>query len=228
MKRTWAWRIAGIILFITIILGLRFSPVGDYLSFQQLKADRVALMAFVQNNYISSMILYVWFYILGATFFFPLMVGVTIFGGFLFGGVYGTILTIIGATTGATFAFLMARYLLGIPLHKRYANQLARFDENIKKDGTHYLLSLRFLVVVPFFLVNVLAGLTAVSLWSFIWTTSLGIIPGTLIFSYAGSELATIESVNDLFSWELILAFIGLAVLALMPLVLKKYFKMRA
>ncbi len=220
--KAWHWRLVGIVVFIAALIAIHQSPLAHYFTIEQLKADRDWLQAFVHQHAIGAMFAYVGLYILAASFALPITAALTIFGGFLFGAVRGTVLTNIGATFGAIASFLVARYLLGTMLQEKYATQLANFNKNIEQYGAYYLLSLRFLVIVPFFLVNLLAGLTNVRLLTFALTTSIGIIPGSLIYSIAGRELATIESLRDIFSWELILAFVGLALLALLPLILQR------
>ncbi|MEX2438018.1 MAG: VTT domain-containing protein [Candidatus Babeliales bacterium] len=218
----WQWRVIGILIFIALIIIVHHSPIAQYFSLEQLKANRDWLKLYVRSHFFAAQYIYLITYIFVTAFAVPVAAALTIFGGFLFGAMHGMVLTNIGATTGATLAFLGARYLVGTAIHEKYARQLRAFDENISQYGAYYLLSLRFLVVVPFFLLNILAGLTKVPLMTFIWTTMIGIMPASLIFSYAGKELADINSVQDIFSWELLIAFAGLALLAFLPLLVQK------
>ncbi len=218
----WHWRVIGVLVFIGIIIIVHHSPLAQYLSFESLKANRDALQAFVQTHSIRAQLIYLLTYIAVTAFALPVTAAMSLIGGFLFGAIRGSILINMGATSGATLAFLGARYLVGNAVNEKYKKQLRTFNENIQNYGAYYLLSLRFLVVVPFFLINILAGFTKVPLLTFIWTTVIGIMPASLIFSYAGKELGTINSVADIFSWQLILAFIGLSVLAFLPLILQR------
>jgi uncharacterized membrane protein YdjX (TVP38/TMEM64 family) len=145
----------------------------------------------------------------------------------LFGTFLGAVYANIGATLGAIGAFLLVRYSFGAALQRKYAQQLVRFNKAMHEEGMSYLLSVHFIAVIPFFLVNILAGLTQVPLWTFIWTTSVGIFPGSLVYAFAGQQLNTIENVRDIFSLKLLLAFLLLAMLAALPILIKKYKKMR-
>ena len=114
----------------------------------------------------------------------------------------------IGATCGAVLAFLSARYLLGSRLQESYGAQLAKFNGEMERNGVRYLLTLRLIPVFPFFLVNFLSGLTRVHLSTFTWTTAAGIIPGTVVFAYAGHQLETVHSVGDIFTGKVLSAFL--------------------
>jgi len=146
----------------------------------------------------------------------------TLAGGFLFHLFPGIIYVNVAATVGATLGFLFARYILGNKVQEKYASQLERFNRELDENGHLYLLTLRLIPAFPFFLINLLAGLTKVSLKTFFWTTMVGILPGSLVYSFAGSQLNTIESVEDIFSGSIIAAFLALALFALLPVILKK------
>ena len=112
-------------------------------------------------------------------------------------------------------------------LQKKYQQQLRSFNSNLAKNGALYLLSLRFIPLFPFFLINILAGLTNLSLYTFIWTTSLGIIPGTLIYTFAGKQLTLLSSPQDMISGKFIIALLLLTGLTLLPLLFKKYWTLK-
>ena len=149
----------------------------------------------------------------------------TIGGGFLFGTLAGTVYTNIGATFGATCIFLLVRYYLGIYVQKRYQKQLKQFNDEFAANGTHYLLSVRLVSVVPFFIINVCAGLTNVTLMQFMITTAFGILPGSLVYSYAGQQLMHINTLSDIITLPVVLAFVALALLSLLPVIIKKTYK---
>jgi uncharacterized membrane protein YdjX (TVP38/TMEM64 family) len=211
-----------LILFLAAIVLLRYSPLGTLLTFENLKQHRETLMAFVREHAGMSVILFIALYIVAAAFSIPGAVILTIAGGFLFGTIAGTVYVNIGATIGATLAFLSARYLLGGRLQEKYQVQLKTFNEELEKNGAHYLLTLRLIPVFPFFMINFLAGLTKIPIKAFIWTTSLGIIPGTVVFAFAGQQLGSINSLSDVLSKKMLLVFAALALVALFPVVMKK------
>jgi uncharacterized membrane protein YdjX (TVP38/TMEM64 family) len=211
-----------LILFIAAIVALRYSSAGNVLTFENLKQHRDILTALVQDHYGPSVTLFVVVYILAAAFSVPGAVILTLGGGFLFGTVAATVYVNIGATAGASLAFLSARYLLGDRLQEKYQSPLNTFNAEIAKNGARYLLTLRFIPVFPFFLINFLSGLTKLPLKTFVWTTSLGIIPGTAVFAFAGRQIGTINSPSEILSKKTIIAFIILALFALFPVIVDR------
>ena len=144
-------------------------------------------------------------------------------GGYLFGTFPAIVYVNIGATGGAVLAFLAARYLLGARLQERYRDRLANFNDEMERNGTRYFLTLRLIPVFPFFVVNFLAGLTRVPLGTFSWTTSLGIIPGTAVFAYAGHQLEHVRSISDIFTGKVLFAFLILAAFTLAPAIIDRF-----
>ena len=202
-----------------IIVALRFSSITDWMNFAQLKAHRDYLQKVVSEHYLLSVIGYISLYIVAVAFSMPVGVILTLAGGFLFGVIAGLFYTNICATLGATIAFLLVRYLIGETIQRKYAMQLAQFNRAMKLYGKNYLLVIRFIAVIPFFLVNIIVGLTNLSLWTFIWTTAIGILPGSLIYTFAGQQLGEIESLRDIFSFNILLVFFLLALFALLPII---------
>jgi len=214
-----------LVLLIVVIVALRKSPLGSILTFENLKQHRESLVAFVQDHYGLSVAFFIAVYILVTALSIPGAVVLTIGGGFLFGTVISTIYIDIGATTGATLAFLSARYLLGNRIQEKYQGQLKKFNEEFDKNGSHYLFSIRLIPVFPFFLINFLSGLTKIPIKTFIWTTALGIIPGTMIFAFAGRQIGTINSVSEILSMKVLAAFVILALFTLIPIAMKRFKK---
>lgn len=207
---------------IVLIIGIRMAGLYEYLTLENLQSSKILLANFVAKNYSLAVITYIISYIIITALSLPGAAIMTLAGGFLFGIAIGALYVNIGATFGATGAFLCARYLLGDFLQKKYAPKLQTFNDEITTNGYSYLLTLRFIPVFPFFLINILTGLTRIPLATFIWTTSLGIIPGSLAYTFAGHELNRINSLTEILSPHVILAFCLLAGLALLPLLIKK------
>lgn len=195
---------------------------SQYLSFEMLKASSDRLQAFVTAHYSLSVAIFILGYILGTALSLPVAATFTLAGGFLFGVIQGSLFSVIGATTGATLAFLAVRYLVAKSFQKRFAKELVVLNKELENRGAYYLVSLRFFAVIPFFLLNILAGLSTVSLKTFIVTTLLGILPGSLVFAYAGQSLGTLESPGDILSPKILLAFGLLGLLALLPLLFQR------
>lgn len=201
---------------------IRFSGIGEHLTLADLQRNKQELHGYVKTHYAFSVALYIGVYVISTAFSIPGAAVLTLAGGFLFGTFLCALYANAGATAGATMAFLSARYLIGGWFQDRYRRQLIRFNEEISRNGRFYLLTLRFVPIFPFFLINILAGLTNVPFKTFLWTTSLGIIPGSLAYAFAGTQLDTINSLGDVLSAKVIAAFLLLALLALMPVIIGK------
>jgi len=212
-----------LLLFIGAMVALRLSGVGDLLTFENLQKNRDALLAYVRGHDLSSIALYILVYTAAIALNLPAGAVLTLAAGFLFGTLPAVLYVNLGATTGAVLAFLSARYLLGARLQETYRDRLAKFNREMARNGTRYLLTLRLIPVFPFFVVNFLAGLTQVPLGTFSWTTSLGIIPGTAVFAYAGHQLEHVRSISDIFTGKVLSAFLLLAAFALAPAIIDRF-----
>jgi uncharacterized membrane protein YdjX (TVP38/TMEM64 family) len=204
-------------LLIAVIVGLRFTGVGDVLTFDNLQRNKEALLAYVREHYAASVMAYIGVYIVAIALNVPGAAILTLAGGFLFGTVFAVLYANVGATTGAVLAFLLSRYLLGEWVQARYQDQLARFNKEIERNGTRYLLTLRLIPIFPFFLINFLSGLTTVPLRTFVWTTAVGIIPAAAVYAFAGQQIGSIRSPGEVLSPGVIIAFVLLALFALVP-----------
>ena len=172
-------------------------------------------------NYILSVLMFICLYILMVALSIPGATLLTLSAGFLFGFI-GILYVNMAATIGAAAAFVAARYLLGEWVQRRYADRLAAFNREIDENGYNYLLTLRFIPLFPFFLINIFAGFTRIPLVVFVWTTSVGIIPGSFVYIFAGTQLGSIRSLADVISWKILLAFVLLGAFAVMPVIIKK------
>lgn len=211
-------------LFIIIALAIiYYINLPTYITLEALKQQKDYLLVISQTYYWISAIAYIIIYCLVTTFSLPGAAPMSLLGGFLFGTFFGALYVIIGATIGAVLAFLGIRYLLGSMLQNRYKKRLKHFNQDLVHYGALYLLSLRLIPLFPFFLINILSGLTTISTFTFFWTTLLGIIPGALIFTFAGNRFYTIKTIADVFSYKMLFAFLLLALFVLIPVIYKKY-----
>ncbi|MET6760436.1 FAD-dependent oxidoreductase [Pseudoalteromonas sp. NCIMB_1079] len=142
----------------------------------------------------------------------------TLAAGALFGLVEGLLVASFASTIGATLAFLVSRYLLRDTIKKRFPDRLAAIDAGVEKEGGFYLFTLRLVPVFPFFLINLLMGVTAIKSWTFYWVSQVGMLAGTFVFVNAGTQLAQIESLSGILSFNLILSF---ALLGIFPFIAK-------
>lgn len=211
-----------ILIIVGIIAAIKLSGVTDYLTFEILKANKELLFEYVKENYFLSSIIFILIFIITVALSLPGGAVLTLAGGFIFGTLAATLYVNISATIGATLAFLITRYLIGNWIQKRYGQQLKRFNEEISSHGPNYLLTLRFIPIFPFFLINLCAGLTRIQLKSFIWTTSIGILPGDIAYCFAGSQLGSVNSTQDIFSKNILIAFLLLAAFSIVPVVYNK------
>ncbi len=200
-----------------------YFDLGRFLSLTTLKENRDSLLAFTDANFFSAVGIFIAAYVIVAGLSLPGAVILTLAGGFLFGAVFATLFVNIGATTGATLAFLTARYLLRDMVEQKFGKWLGPFQEGFAKNAFSYLLTLRLIPLFPFFVVNLVSGLTRVSVGTYVAATALGIIPGSFVYAYAGRQLGTINSLKEIASPNVIGAFVLLGLLALVPVVYKRY-----
>lgn len=227
LKDKRVWLAAAVI---AAFAALRYSGLGEYLSLDTLKTHRAELVAFVEKNFVLAALAYMAIYITAVAFSFPGAVFLTLSGGFLFGAVTGTLLTVTAATIGATLIFLFARTIFGNNALEKLGPQAQSLAANIQKNAWSYLLVLRLVPLFPFFLVNLIPAFVGVKLPTYVLTTFFGIIPGTSVFSLSGAGLGSVLdkgeefSVGSVLTPEIIAALAGLALLSLAAIPLRKRF----
>lgn len=154
----------------------------------------------------------------------PGAAALTIASGWFFGFLQGTLLVSFASTTGATLAFLFSRYLFRDAIQRRFGDRLAKFNAALEKEGPFYLFTLRLIPAVPFFVLNLVMGLTPIRTWTYWWVSQIGMLAGTMVYVYAGasvpglSELAE-RGMGSILTPRLIVAFV---VLGLFPITVKK------
>lgn len=210
-------------LFIGAIVAYKAFGLETLLSFETLKAQKELLLELVQSHFWLSAFLLIGAYALSVALMIPIATLFSLAAGFMFGAIWGTLIAVLGATLGAVASFYVARFILGQSLQRQYAKELARFNNEFETNGYSYLFALRLLPIFPFFLINLLCGLTRIDVKTFFITTFIGIIPGGFAYTYAGSQLSTINALSDIFTKEMALAFVFLGLLSLLPVAYKKY-----
>ena len=221
MKKNLKRIILGVIV-VALIIGLRFTSIGGKLNLESLQSNAEKLVQYSNQNYLLSVLAYIVIYIVVTGLSLPGATILTLAGGFLYKVFFTVIYVNIAATIGAMLAFLFARYIAGQWIQQRYGDKLAKFNEEVDRNGAYYLLTLRFIPIFPFFLINTFAGLTNVPLRTFLWTTSLGIFPGSLVYAYAGRQLCRIKAMQDIFTGQVLLAFLLLAAFAVLPVIVNR------
>ncbi|MFV8451098.1 TVP38/TMEM64 family protein [Vibrio campbellii] len=208
--------ILGLILVATILfLGVNF---GQYLTLENAKAQQEALNSFIDQNFIYAATTYFFAYIAITAFSIPGAAVVTLLGAALFGFWTSLLLVSFASTIGATIAFLSSRYLLREWVQSKFGSKLSAINQGVEKDGAFYLFSLRLIPVFPFFLINLLMGLTPMTIARFYLTSQIGMLPGTAVYLNAGTQLATIDSLSGIVSPTVLASF---ALLGLFPIIAK-------
>ncbi|WP_397602511.1 TVP38/TMEM64 family protein [Sphingorhabdus sp.] len=185
--------------------------LGQILSLENFKASQADIVAAKDSNPI--------LYIAGFFILYVAVTGLSIPGaaimslvaGALFGVLVGTIIVSFASTLGATLAFLSARFVLRDWVQGKFGERLRAVDEGLEKDGAFYLFTLRLIPVFPFFVINLLMGLTRIKTRTFFWVSQLGMLPATIVFVNAGTQISRIESTSGLLSPTLIASFVALA-----------------
>lgn len=206
----------------------------SYVTFDTLKENREWLLAQVAEHRILTVLIFIIIYAAVAGFSLPGATVVSITGGFLFGLWYGTAWNVIGATIGAALLFIAARTIFGDVLYRKIGPWLEKIDSNFQENAFNYLLFLRLVPLFPFFVVNLVPAFVGVSLRTFVITTFIGIIPGGFVYTLFGAGLGAIFDRGDEFSAsqavtpEIVAGLVGLAVLSLLPAVVKIWRAKRA
>jgi uncharacterized membrane protein YdjX (TVP38/TMEM64 family) len=215
-------KIVILVVFAAAVFAFFYFDLKQYLSLETLKGNRDRLLAFAEANYAGAVLVYIVLYCLQTTFSLPGAAIFTLAGGFLFGSFLGTLYVNIAATSGATLGFLAARYLLRDWVERKFGNRLGPIQEGFAKNAFSYLLTLRLIPIFPFFLVNLVSGLTRIKVGTYIVATAIGIIPGSFVYANAGRQLGSINSLSEIASPRVLGAFALLGLLSLVPIVYRK------
>jgi uncharacterized membrane protein YdjX (TVP38/TMEM64 family) len=245
-----SWRRWAPLAFIVLLMVLVFSMGWQkYLSFETIGTNYNALQDFIGANLALSLAIYALIYIVVVALSLPGGLVMTVAGGLLFGWVLGSLATVVGATVGATIIFLIARSSLGEALAAKAGPWLAKLRDGFKQNALSYLLFLRLVPAFPFWLVNLAPAVLGVPLRTYVLGTAVGIIPGTIAFAVAGSGLGSVVEAQNrvheaclakgpadpasacpytidtsaLVTTELLAAFALLGIVALIPVVYKKW-----
>ncbi|MGG7054629.1 FAD-dependent oxidoreductase [Nitrosomonas sp. ANs5] len=201
-----------LLLAVLILVGLFYLlDLASLFSLESLKAHHADLDQSYQDNPFRFMGWYALTYIVMAALSLPGAAVMSLAGGALFGLWVGVPLVLLSATIGATLAFWAARYLLRDAVSRRFGDRLATIDQGLARDGAFYLFSLRMVPAIPFFLINLLMGLTRLSTGTFFWVSLIGMLAGSIVYVNAGTQLAAIETLSDILSPPLLASFLLLA-----------------
>lgn len=185
--------------------------LGQYLSLENFKAQRAEILAAKNAHPLIFIAGFFLTYVTITGLSIPGAAIMTLIAGALFGLVIGIVVVSFASTIGATLAFLGSRYVLRDWVQSKFGERLKAIDDGLAKDGAFYLFTLRLIPVFPFFVINLLMGLTRIRTWTFFWVSQLGMLAGTIVYVNAGTQISQVESTAGLLSPTLIGSFVLLA-----------------
>ncbi|HJV91819.1 MAG TPA: FAD-dependent oxidoreductase [Azonexus sp.] len=193
--------------------------LGQYLNLQTLKDQQAAIETLQARHPLLTVASYFVLYVIATALSIPGAALLTLAGGAAFGLLWGTVIVSFASTLGATLAFLISRFLLRDWVSQRFGQRLAAIDDGVRREGGFYLFTLRLVPAFPFFLVNLLLGLTAMKARTFYWVSQLGMLAGTVVYVNAGTQLARLDSLSGILSPGLLGSF---ALLGIFPLIARQ------
>jgi len=208
-----------VVVIIAVIAVFRIFHLGDYLTLSYLKGSQQRFGAWYGEHPVAVISVYMVIYIAVTGLSLPGAAVMTLAGGALFGLGAGTLIVSFASTIGATLACFVSRFILRDWVEGKFGDKLSVINEGIAREGAFYLFTLRLIPVFPFFVINLVMGLTNMPLRTFYWVSQLGMLAGTIVYVNAGKELGNIESLSGILSPGLIISFI---LLGIFPLATKK------
>ena len=212
----------GLVFFTIIIVGYIFD-FNKILSFDAIKATYQDIQILINKNYILYYSVFFILYIVVTAFALPISLIKTLLAGALFGFWPGLILVSFASSIGSTFCFLFSRYALRAYIQKRFSNYLEKINKGIETDGWLYLLFLRLSPIFPFFIINLVFGLTKMKTLEFYVVSQIGMFSATAIFVNAGVQISNLNSLEEILSFKIVAS---LTVIGLFPLLVKYIYKM--
>ena len=224
------WKLIALATFLLLIIIINFSGYFSFINLHHIGTNYLVIENYINRNFYIACSIFILLYVLAVILVMPGAWLLTFSGGFFFGWVIGSILTILGATTGACILFIFSKTIFAKYLNKKINKNkglIFTFERNIKENAFFYLLFMRLMPLFPFVFVNVAPALMGVRFFVFFITTFLGIIPATVIYSILGSGAndafmsGNIFHIKNLVSYEIIIGLVGLSFLSLLPVLFK-------
>ena len=209
-----------VLVFIAALIGLFFYfNLGHYLTLESLKSQQATIENYRLANPFLAIAAYALLYIVVTALSLPGATILTLAGGAIFGLASGLFIISFASSIGATLAFLAARFLFRNSVENRFGDRLKAIDAGIARDGAFYLFTLRLVPIFPFFMINLLMGLSKMKTWTFYWVSQVGMLAGTVVYVNAGTQLARIDSLSGILSPGLLASFI---LLGIFPMIAKR------
>ena len=221
MKRNTGKIFFGLVFFAIITISY-FADLSDIISFEIIKNTYQDIKLLVAKNYYFYFIVFFIIYVVVTAFALPISLPKTLLAGALFGFWPGLILVSFASSIGSTFCFLFSRFALRAYVQKRFNNYLEKINKGIEEDGWLYLLFLRLSPVFPFFIINLVFGLTKMKTFQFYLVSQVGMFIGTAIFVNAGAQIGSINSIEEILTAKII---ISLTLIGIFPLMIKYLYK---
>jgi uncharacterized membrane protein YdjX (TVP38/TMEM64 family) len=209
-----------LLMIIALLIGLFFYfDLQQLLTLDNLKSQQKTIVSYRNDHPVLATAIYALVYIAVTSLSLPGATILTLAGGVVFGLLWGTVIVSFASSIGATLAFLAARFLFRDAVSVKFGHQLKEIDAGIAHDGAFYLFTLRLVPLIPFFVINLVMGLTALKTRTFYWVSQAGMLAGTLVYVNAGTQLVKIESLSGILSPALVGSF---ALLGVFPIIAKK------
>jgi uncharacterized membrane protein YdjX (TVP38/TMEM64 family) len=218
-KKSYIQKIIIVLVIAGLIIAFKVFNLSEYLTLSYIKDSQAKFEALYSENRGTVIAGYMAIYILVTSLSLPGAAIMTLAAGALFGLVVGTIVVSFASTIGATLACFVSRFVLRDWIQGKFGDKLKTINEGIEKEGSLYLFTLRLIPIFPFWLINLVMGLTKMPLRTFYWVSQIGMFAGTIVYVNAGKELGKIESLSGILSPTLILSFV---LLGLFPIITKK------
>ncbi|MFA6054536.1 MAG: TVP38/TMEM64 family protein [Thermodesulfovibrionales bacterium] len=212
-------KIIIVFILIGVIVAFKIFNLGEYFTLSYIKASQHGFEALYSEHQLLVIAGYMLIYILVTSLSLPGAAVMTLAGGALFGLLTGTVVVSFASTTGATLACFVSRFILRDWVQGKFGDKLKTVNEGVEREGAFYLFTLRLIPVFPFWLINLVMGLTKMPLKNFYLVSQIGMLPGTMVYVNAGKELTRIDSLSGIFSPRLIFSFV---LLGLFPIITKK------
>jgi len=219
MSKKFVSRLLLLSIIVVLVVAYFVFDLGQFLTLEYLKSQQYEFIRFYQDNQLLTIGVYFGIYVAVTALSLPGAAIMTLAGGAVFGLVTGTIIVSFASTIGATLAFLISRFLLRNYVQNKFQEKLVHINDGIRKDGAFYLFTLRLIPIFPFFIINLVMGVTPIRTLQFFLVSQIGMLPGTIVYVNAGSQIAAIDSLSGILSPGLLLSFV---LLGLFPLLAKK------
>lgn len=209
-------RIILVVVIAALIASFFVFDLNQYLTLESLKSNQQDLAQYIQANWLVAFIAYLVIYATATALSVPGAAILTLGAGALFGFGWGLLLASFASSIGATLAFLASRFLLRDWVKNTFSKKLESIDKGIERDGAFYLLSLRLVPLFPFFIINLVMGVTSIKTLTYYWVSQVGMLIGTAVYVNAGTQLVEINQLSDIISGDLILSFVLLGIFPLL------------